>query len=237
MRKYWWKVLCIVLLTYTVIGGFMMPVPRLPIIHESIRNLYFHVPMWFTMMLLFIFGFSYGIKYLISGRLQDDIYSVQFISIGLVFGCLGMMTGMEWANYTWGQAWSNDPKQLGAALSILIYFAYFALRGAIPDEEKKAKIAAVYSIFAFALMIPFIWILPSLTDSLHPGSGGNAGFNTYDIDNDLRKVFYTAVIGWFLLGLWITSLFIRLKLLKNKELLKELEAEELINQTNFELPQ
>lgn len=230
MRKSWWKVLCVLLLAYTVIGGLMMPVPRLPIIHESIRNLFFHVPMWFTMMLLFVLGFSYGIKYLIKGKLQDDIYSVQFISVGLIFGSLGMITGMEWANYTWGQAWSNDPKQLGAALSMLIYFAYFALRGAIPDEEKKAKIAAVYSIFAFALMIPFIWILPSLTDSLHPGSGGNTGFNTYDIDNDLRKVFYAAVIGWFLLGLWLASLFIRVKLLKQKELLAAIEEDELILQ-------
>lgn len=230
MRKYWWKILCILLLAYTVIGGLMMPVPRLPIIHESIRNLFFHVPMWFTMMLLFVLGFSYGIKYLLKGKLQDDIYSVQFISVGLIFGSLGMATGMEWAHYTWGQAWSNDPKQLGAALSMLIYFAYFALRGAIPDEEKKAKIAAVYSIFAFALMIPFIWILPSLTDSLHPGSGGNTGFNTYDIDNDLRKVFYAAVIGWFLLGLWISSLFIRVKLLKQKELLEAIESEGLILQ-------
>lgn len=224
MRKYWWKILCVILLAYTIIAGLMIPVPRLPILHESIRNLFFHVPMWFTMMILFVFGFCYGIKYLIKGDLKDDIYSVQFIIVGLIFGSLGMVTGMEWAKYTWGQVWSNDPKQLGAALSMLVYFAYFALRGAIPDEEKKAKIAAVYSIFAFALMIPFIWILPSLTDSLHPGSGGNTGFNTYDLDNELRKVFYPAVIGWFLLGLWITSLFIRIKLLKQRDLLKEIKA-------------
>lgn len=227
MRSYWWKILGVLLLMYAIIWGLIMPVPKLAILHESIRNLFYHVPMWFNMMLLFIFGFSYGIKYLLKGHLKDDLYSVQFISVGLIFGTLGMATGMLWAKYTWGQWWSNDPKQLGSAISMLIYFAYFALRGAIPDEEKKAKVSAVYSIFAFALMIPFIWILPSMTDSLHPGSGGNAGFNTYDLDISLRSVFYPAVIGWFLLSLWITSLLIRIQLLNKKEFFAELEQESL----------
>ncbi|MFT4060769.1 MAG: cytochrome c biogenesis protein CcsA [Edaphocola sp.] len=219
MRKIWWKVLCVLLLGYSIVGGFLMPVPALPIIHESIRNLYFHVPMWFGMMFLFGISLVYAIRYLRSGNLKDDIFSLQFINIGLVFGCLGLVTGMEWANFTWGEPWSNDPKQLGAALSILTYFAYLALRGALPDFEKRARISAVYNIFAFALMIPFIWILPSLTDSLHPGSGGNTGFNTYDLDNGMRMVFYPAVSGWILFGVWMATLVIRVQLIEKKELL------------------
>lgn len=230
MKNSWWKVLCVLLLGYTVFAGLLWPVPRLAILHESIRNLYFHVPMWFTMMLLFLLGFFYGIRYLISGNLKDDFRSVQYIAVGLMFGTLGMLTGMIWAKYTWGQFWSNDPKQLGPLLSMLVYFAYFILRSAIPDEEKKAKIAAVYSIFAFALMIPFIWILPSLTDSLHPGSGGNPGFNTYGSGWIMRRIFYPAVVGWFLLGLWISELFIRLKVLQNKELLNIIEEEKRLSE-------
>jgi heme exporter protein C len=221
MRKSWWKVLCVALLGYSIVAGFFIPVPRLAIIHESIRNLFFHVPMWFAMMVLFVLSFIYGIKYLRSGSLKDDIFSVQFVVAGLIFGCLGMATGMEWANFTWGEPWSNDPKQLGAALTMLIYFAFFALRGAIPDYEKKAKISAVYNVFAFALIVPLIWIIPSMTDSLHPGSGGNTGFNTYDLDNDLRKVFYPASVGWILLGVWISTLFIRLQLIEKKNVLHE----------------
>jgi len=221
MRKSWWKILCVALLIYTIIGGLMFPVPALALIHESIRNLYFHVPMWFGMMTLFTISLVYSIRYLRSGNLKEDICAVQYTNIGLVFGALGLVTGMEWANYTWGEPWSNDPKQLGAALSMLSYFAYLALRGAISDYDKRAKISAVYNIFAFALMIPFIWILPSLADSLHPGSGGNAGFNTYDLDNRMRMVFYPAVIGWILLGVWMTTLTIRLKLLEKKDILNE----------------
>lgn len=216
MRKNWWKVLGVLLLGYGLIGGLLLPVPRRHILNETIRNLYYHVPMWFTMILLFTVAFAYSIKYLRSGKLQHDIYAANFTKVGIFFSILGMLTGMEWAQYTWGEAWSNDPKQLGTAICMLIYFAYLILRGGISDDEKRAKISSVYNIFAFALMIPLIWILPRLVDSLHPGNGGNPGFNTYDLDSRMRMVFYPAVIGWFLLGLWISNLKVRTDLIKFK---------------------
>lgn len=213
MRQSWWKVVCVLLLGYTVIGGILLPVPALDIINETIRNLYFHVPMWFTMIILFLVSFIYAIRYLRSGDLKHDIYSAEFTKVGIFFSILGMLTGMEWAKYTWGAAWSNDPKQLGTAICMLIYFAYLVLRGGMKDEEKRAKISSVYNVFAFALMIPLLWILPRMVDSLHPGSGGNPGFNTYDLDADMRMVFYPAVIGWILLGVWISTLRIRLSII------------------------
>ncbi len=218
MRQLWWKVLCVVLLAYTVIGGLLLPVPARFILNESIRNLYFHVPMWFGMILLFSCSFGYAIKYLRTGDRKYDIYSLEFINSGIVFSILGMVTGMEWATYTWGTPWSNDPKQLATAMSMLTYFAYLILRGGIKDEEKRAKISAVYNIFAFALMIPLLFVLPRMVDSLHPGNGGNPGFNAYDLDNRMRGIFYPAVLGWFLLGFWISSLNIRVSLYNyNKE--------------------
>jgi len=74
----------------------------------------------------------------------------------------------------------------------------------------------VFNIFAFFLMIPLLFILPRMSDSLHPGNGGNPGFNAYDLDSNLRKVFYLAVIGWTLLGYWFATLSIRLSLIKQK---------------------
>jgi heme exporter protein C len=217
MRQSWWKVLCVIFLGYTVIAGLLMPVPRLNILNETIRNLYFHVPMWFTMILLFSGSFIYSIKYLRTGDLKDDVYASQYANTGIFFSILGMLTGMIWAKYTWGAAWSNDPKQLGTALSMLIYFAYLVLRNGLKDEEKKAKIGAVYNVFAYALMIPLIFILPRMVDSLHPGAGGNPAFKQYDLDSTMRLVFYPAVIAWFLIGLWIATLKIRLGLIKLKK--------------------
>ena len=60
-------------------------------------------------------------------------------------------------------------------------------------------------------MIPLLFVLPRMTDSLHPGNGGNPGFNFYDLDSQLRIVFYPAVIGWALLGLWMAELRLRSK--------------------------
>ncbi len=218
MRSWWWKILCIIFLGYTVIGGFLMPVPRLNILNETIRNLYFHVPMWFTMLVLFGAAFGYSIKYLRTNDLKDDLFAVQLTQTGIFFSLLGMSTGMEWAQYTWGAAWSNDPKQLGTAMAMLIYFAYAILRSGIKDDEKKAKIAAVYNIFAFSMLIPLIFILPRLVDSLHPGAGGNPAFKQYDLDKNMRMVFWPAVAGWIMLGSWVASLKIRTALLVyNKE--------------------
>lgn len=219
MRSSWWKVLCIILLSYTVVGGLLTPAPRLHILNETIRNLYYHVPMWFTMMILFTAGVVYSIRYLRTGNLVDDIYAVEFTNTGIAFSIFGMATGMEWAQFTWGEAWSNDPKELGTALCMLTYFAYAILRSGLnEDVEKRAKISAVYNVFAYALIIPLIGILPRMVDSLHPGNGGNPAFKQYDRDTNMNIVFYSACIGWILLGVWISTLFIRIRLLKhNKE--------------------
>src|SRR4051812_35091965 len=218
MRSWWWKILCFIFLGFTVIGGFLLPVPRLDILNETIRNLYFHVPMWFSMLVLFAMAFYYSIKYLRTGNLQDDVYAVQLTNTGIFFSILGMLTGMEWAQYTWGAAWSNDPKQLGTAMSMLIYFAYSILRSGLKDDEKRAKISAVYNVFAFAMLIPLIFILPRMVDSLHPGNGGNPAFKQYDLDSNMRMVFYPAVLGWILVGCWIASLKVRTHLMTyNKE--------------------
>ena len=217
MRKWWWKILCVVMGIYVVVAGFLMPVPRLDILNETIRNLYFHVPMWFTMIVLFGCAFWYSIRYLRTGNLRDDVFAVNFTNTGIFFSLLGMATGMEWAQFTWGAAWSNDPKELGTAMCMLIYFAYSILRSGLKDDEKKAKVSAVYNVFAFAMMIPLIFILPRMVDSLHPGNGGNPAFARYDLDSDMRKVFYPAVVGWIMLGLWIASLHVRLGLLRYKK--------------------
>lgn len=216
MLKHWWKVLGVILVAYALIGGLLMEVPRQHILNETIRNLYYHVPMWFTMILLFGVAVGYSIAYLATNDMKHDITAVNFTKVGILFSICGMLTGMEWAQFTWGKAWSNDPKELGTAICMLIYFAYMILRGGMKDEEKRAKISAVYNVFAFALMIPLIWVLPRMVDSLHPGNGGNPGFNAYDLDNRMRAVFYPAVIGWFLLGMWISTLSARLEKVKYK---------------------
>ena len=209
MKAYWWKLLTVILLIYTVIGGFLMPAPRLPILNETIRILHFHVPMWFGMIIMFFVSVFYAIKYLSTKNLMYDLYAEHLVNIGVMFGVLGIVSGMVWANFTWGEPWSNDPKQNASAVALLIYFALIILRGSLQDDHQKARLGAVYNIFAFAVLIPLLFVLPRMTDSLHPGNGGNPAFGQYDLDSDLRMVFYPAVLGWTFLGFWMATLKIR----------------------------
>lgn len=222
LQKSWWKILSFVLLMYTCVMGFMVKIPVLDgRLQQTIRNLFFHVPMWFGMMILFIVSLIYAIRFLNKQNPADDIRSVEFARSGLVFGTLGIITGAIWANYQWGAPWSSDPKQNGAAIALLIYFAYFVLRGSITDMDKRSKLSAVYNIFAFSMLFPTIWILPRLTESLHPGgqgSEGNPALNGGDLAPEMRLVFWPAVIGWTLLGVWITTLRIRLAAVNEKKL-------------------
>ena len=232
MQKSWWKILSFLLLIYTVVGGFLMDVPRLFILNETIRNLYFHVCMWFGMMILFGTSFVYSIKYLRGFSLRNDTFAYNFAAVGSFFGILGYATGTIWANYTWVSDQSQslgsilkEPKLIGAAIALLIYGAYFVLRGSFTDMDKKARISAVYNIFAFAMLFPSIWIIPRLVGSLHPGSpgsdSGNPALASNDMDGGMRMIFYPAVIGWTLLGVWMATLKIRFELFRDKKLIHE----------------
>lgn len=209
MQSNWWKVLCVVLLAYVFTGGLLLDVPRQPILNETIRNVYFHVPLWFGMIALMTASGWYATRYLRFGRPDDDTQSVEYANTGLVFGLLGYVTGAVWGNYTWGDPLPKDPKILSAAAGMLLYLAYWLLRGSFRDEQQRARISAIYNVFAFAMFIPLVFILPRLTDSLHPGNGGNPAFGKYDMDNQMRMVFYPACIGMILLGAWISTLRIR----------------------------
>jgi heme exporter protein C len=221
--KTWLKILAVILIVYAHIGGLLIDVPRLNIVNETIRATYFHVPMWFGMVFLFTLSIFFAIRYLNTPLPKFDRMSEAFAHVGLAFGILGILTGMVWANYTWGSPWHGDPKQNGAAIATLVYLAYFVLRGSLDNEEQRARLGAVYNIFAYVAMIPLIFIIPRLTDSLHPGSGGNPGFNMYDLDSRMRLILYPAVVAWFIIGYWIAEIRIRYKTLNDK--LLEIEDE------------
>ncbi|MFC0263103.1 cytochrome c biogenesis protein CcsA [Fontibacter flavus] len=216
MRNNWWKILAVALLAYTLTAGLLLDAPRLPILNETIRALHFHVTMWFGMIIMLVVAVVYSIKFLRTNDLKHDDMAIEFTNAAILFGVLGIVTGMLWAKFTWGDYWSGDPKQNASAIGLLMYFAYLILRNSLTDVHQRARIGAVYNIFAFAAFIPLIFVLPRLTDSLHPGNGGNPGFNAYDLDSKLRMVFYPAIIAWTLLGTWLSSVRVRLRRAERK---------------------
>jgi len=214
MAKHWWKILAVLLMLYVLPMAWIGDVSVQTVLHETIRNLYFHVTMWFGMIILLIAAVIYAIRYLKTGNLKFDLKSEVYTRVALMFGLIGIVTGMIWAYFTWGSPWLKDPQLNGAAVTILAYFSYFVLRSALPDPKKRADMAAVYGIFAFVLMIVLILIIPRVQEvhSLHPGKGGNPGLGSYkDLSGKMRMVFYPAIIGFALFGAWIAEIEYKIK--------------------------
>ena len=221
LKQYWWKILSLLLLLYAVTYGFYVAIPESMIL-QTMRNLFYHVGMWFGMFTMLTVSFIYSLKYLKGFREENDRVAIEAVNVGLLFGFLGIFTGMIWANFTWGAPWVKDPKLNGAAVGLVIYLAYLILRSSVEDRHKRAKVSAVYNIFAFVLWIIFVLILPRLAgDSLHPATGNNSTpVLPMHLDPSMRTVFYPAMIGWILLGTWILQ--IRVRLSKIRHLLEEL---------------
>ena len=217
MKRNWWKYLGILFLLYAIIYGFLVPIPNTQI-GESLRNVFYHVGMWFAMMGVLTASFINSIKFLKTGNLDYDLKANETVKVSFLFGILGLITGMIWAQFTWGEPWANDPHLNGAVVTMLVYAAYLILRSAITDDEKRARVAAVLNIFAFVMMLMLLGLLPRLAENtLHPGSGGSEGGNPAfgDMDAAMRFVFYPALAGWIIVGLWISNIRIRIKKIAN----------------------
>jgi heme exporter protein C len=194
--------------------------PYRNILYETVRNTWFHVPTWFAMFTLFGIAVFNSIQYLRKKKLSYDIAAASYTQVGVLFGLLGLFTGGLWANYTWGEPFPRDIKIIMTYTCLAIYFAYFILRAGFESEETKARVSAVYSVFAFVSLVPLLYVVPKLApDSLHPGNGGNPAFGSQDMDNTMRLVFYPSVLGWILVAIWIASLVERYNVLKEKKML------------------
>lgn len=205
------------LLLFTVGWGLLGSVPPLHILNETIRNLYYHVPMWFAMIIILLVSTIYSVLFLSTNQLKYDVIAKEFAYTGVLLGILGILTGMLWAQYTWSKFWSGDPKQNAAAIGLLSYFAYIILRGSFTDDLQRAKVSAVYNVFAYPIFIVLIFVLPRMVkNSLHPGIGGNPAFSELDLNDNMRIVFYPAIIAWTLLSVWLTDLRIKRQNLYNK---------------------
>ena len=209
--------LVIIWVTCVVLAAFLLNIPKINILEHTARNLYFHVPMWFTMMAAVLVSAFHSFKVLKTGDLVEDIRALQAARVGAFFGVLGLLTGIVWSKFTWYVGtdiwWNMDPRQYMVSLQLLIYGAYFVLRSALDDPRKRSRIAAVYNLFA-ATTTPFLlYVIPRQMESLHPGAEGNPAFSEIT-DPLMRLVFYPAIIGFIGIFWVIYTQRVRISLLK-----------------------
>lgn len=233
-----YKVLAVALLLYGLTYGLTARLPELPGLAQSSRNLFYHVPMWFVVIVMMSMSLYHSIRLL---RLTDpdltpsmppllaDIRAREAARLGMLFMVLGLVTGTVWGRVAWkphlawtdpAAWWTNDPIIICALISLLIYLAYFLLRSSFAEPEQRARIAAAYNIFAFATLIPLYFIVPKMLPGLHPTSadsdagGGSFIFMREGIDNTYRFLLYPSLLGFILLAVWAYEVRTRLESLR-----------------------
>lgn len=192
--------------TAVLLAGMLVPFPRIDdILGQTHRNLFFHVPLWFAMMAGMGVSAWQAFRYLKTGDLVHDLRSNEAARVAFAFGGMGIVTGMVWARATWyesaGLWWNNDPKQLMAATQLMVYAAYFVLRGSVDEPVRRARLASAYNLFAAILVPLLLYVVPRQMESLHPGAEGNPAFSNLTAPA-MRLVLYPA-FATFIGLLWV----------------------------------
>ncbi|MCK5125151.1 MAG: cytochrome c biogenesis protein CcsA [candidate division Zixibacteria bacterium] len=201
----WWKILTFIAMCWVIVAAFSYPAPQQQI-GEASRIFYFHVPQAWVSVLAFLTSMIYSIKYLYKGNLVDDDRARAAGELGLVFCILATITGSIFAKITWHSYWNWDPRETSIFILLLIYGAYFGLRSAIEDPERKAKLAAVYAIFAF-ITVPFlVFIVPRVMPSLHPSDTIIDESSKEGLSMTTRMIFYPALASFSVLFFWMMDL-------------------------------
>ncbi len=158
----------IVVLTAVLLFLVFFVVPPAEGLGNLVRIVFFHVPMAWVSVLAFLMSAWWAAAYLRKGDLGQDALSARSAKVGFVFVLLATVSGAVFSKLTWGAYWNWDPRQTTIFVLILLYGAYLTLRAAVPNERKRARTAAIYSLFS-CLTVPFlVFILPRLYFSLHP---------------------------------------------------------------------
>lgn len=201
----WWKLLIFVIMAAVIVASFITPAPQ-QMIGESSRIFYYHIPQAWVCVMAFAVSMIFSIRYLRSKNLEDDDRAAEAARLGFIFCILATVTGSIFAKVTWGSFWNWDPRETSIFILLLIYGAYFALRGALEIEEKRAALAAVYSIFAF-LTVPFlIFIVPRMVPSLHPSDSIVNENMKFTMGPTVRMIFFTSLGLFTAIFFWLFSL-------------------------------
>jgi heme exporter protein C len=189
--------------------------PLVPVLNETTRVLYFHIPSaWVTVLAL---GWSMvsSILYLRSRRLAHDDHAATAAELGLLFCIAATISGAMWAKAMWGAYWNWDPRETSIFFLLLIYVAYLALRSSVEEPNRRARLAAIYSAIAF-VAVPFLmFVVPRIYFSLHPDPLLNSR-GKVDMDPRIRIVFFAMLVGFSFLFYWLLMLRVRLLRLERR---------------------
>ncbi len=152
-----------------VIVSMFLVVPQYVGLGDAGRIIILHVPTAWVTSLAFAISAVYSALYLWRRNTDHDAGAVAAAEVGFVFCILATVTGAIFAQIVWGVFWNWDPRETSILVLLLIYAAYFALRSAIDDPNRRRRLSAVYNIFAAVTMPFLLFVAPRVAEStLHP---------------------------------------------------------------------
>ena len=208
------KVLLSIWMTAIIVAAFFYADAAVGFPGETSRILFFHVPQAWVATLSFLLSMIASCIYLARRNLKADNLALSAAELGLLFCLLATASGSIFAKAAWGSFWNWDPRETSIVILLMIYGAYFALRSAVGDPDKRRVFAAVYSILAFATVPFLVFVVPRITASLHPEDTMNPA--KPGMDPKTLKVFLGSLIAYT--GLFVWMLRLRLRLLKLEDL-------------------
>jgi len=189
---------------------------------ETSRILFFHVPQAWIATLAFLISMIASAVYLAKRRVKADYLAQSAAELGFLFCVLATITGSVFAKATWGAFWNWDPRQTSIVILLMIYGAYFAIRSAVSDPDRRRVFAGVYSILAFVTVPFLVFVVPRITTSLHPENTMNPA--SPGMDPKTLKVFLGSLFAYTGLFVWMLRLKIRVLRIEG---LRNLGIEEL----------
>ena len=200
-----------VLLLVWIAGWILMAffwAPLVPVLGETTRVLYFHIPSAWVTVLALGWSMVHSVLYLRRRRMEHDHHAAAAAEIGLLFCVLATVSGSLWAKAMWGSYWNWDPRETSIFFLLLVYAAYLALRGAIEQPERRARLAAIYSAVAFVTVPFLIFVVPRIYFSLHPDPIINPQ-GKLDMDPRIRIAFFAMLLGFTGVFFWMQWLRVR----------------------------
>ncbi len=161
------------------------------------RVFYFHIGTAWVGLLGFVIAAVAGIIYLFTKNMFWDRFEVAAVEVSTVFFFITIALGSIWARPAWNTWWTWDPRLTTAAVTELIYIAYFMLRQGIEDPEKRARFGAVYTLLG-GLSAPLTFMVIRLFRSIHPVVIGaaNANQEKLSMTPDMRVAFFFALFAF-----------------------------------------
>jgi heme exporter protein C len=182
------------------------------------RVFYFHVATAWVGMLGFIAAGVSGILYLRSGDLKWDRAEVAAVEISLVFFFITIVLGSIWARPVWNTWWTWDPRLTTAAITELIYIAYFMLRQGIDDPDRRARFGAVYTLIG-AVSVPVTFMAIRLFRTIHPVVVGNQSAEAqggFAMTGNMKVAFFFALFAFTIIFIDLLWNRIRMSILAEK---------------------